>query len=74
MTEYQPEVDLEIESRIEQIKFEREQFKSALKTLVNLFDQFEEGDATYENAYYSFYKGEYNTWLKAKDLLKDDSI
>lgn len=39
LTEYQPEVDLEINSRIEQIKFENESLKELLLYIVNRFDK-----------------------------------
>lgn len=29
-----------------------------------------EDDSTYENAYYYFYKGKYDIWLKAKSVLE----
>ncbi len=69
-TEYQPEVDLEINARIEQLKYEKDVLRESLKSLVRMYKWFEQGDATHENAYYCFYKGQYETWQKAKDVIE----
>lgn len=69
-TEYQPEVDLEINARIEQLKYEKDILRENLKSLVKMHKNFQKGDATYENAYYCFYKGQYETWQKAKDVIE----
>ena len=69
-TEYQPEVDLEINARIEQLKYEKDILRENLKSLVKMHKNFQKGDATYENAYYCFYKGQYETCQKAKDVIE----
>jgi len=40
----------------------------SLAELLAMYDNFKD-EATYENAYYSFYKGQYDKWEKARNLL-----
>ena len=42
--------------------------RKSLTELLALWDDFR-SDVTYENAYYSFYKGEYDKWENARNLL-----
>ena len=49
---------------------------AALESLIELDDAFQDGDTNYENAYLCFYKGEYETWAKARAAVtnaKEDS-
>lgn len=42
--------------------------RESLAELLAIYDDFRD-EATYENAYYSFYKGKYDKWEKARNLL-----
>jgi len=47
---------------------ENVKLREALQRLLDLYDGFKD-EATYENAYYSFYKGQYDKWEDARNLL-----
>lgn len=48
--------------------------RESLAELLALYDGFKDGDITHEEAYYSFYKGEYGKWEKARNLLANGVI
>lgn len=48
--------------------------RESLAELLALYDGFKEGDITHEEAYYSFYKGEYDKWEKARNLLANRRV
>lgn len=56
MTEYQPEVDLEIDARIQQIKFEKEELRECLVRL--------------KGVYCDFYASKSNLWKKVEEVLE----
>jgi len=45
------------------------ELEGVLKPLAKLWDRFVSDDATFERAYYTFYKGEYLKWESAKTAL-----
>lgn len=54
---------------IDELRAINAELANHLKVITKLYDRFLDGDATHENAYYTFYKGEYSKWEAAKAVL-----
>lgn len=48
--------------------------RESLTELLALYDGFKEGEISHEEAYYSFYKGEYDKWENARNLLANAEV
>ena len=63
-------VALDMEQDINKIRAINVELLGALKPLTKLWDRFCSNDITYENAYYTFYKGESSAWEAAKNAIR----
>lgn len=54
---------------------ENASLRESLKDLLALYDDFKDGDdQCFEDAYHSFYKGQYDKWEKARNLLATRAV
>lgn len=53
------------------LQAENEKFRQSLSELLALYDDFKGGeDQCFEDAYYSFYKGQYDKWERARKAIQ----